>query len=84
MGMAKDETIWGEKKMIVEQEIAWKRENTIWDKGLEFRDVAEHRNGYLGFILTEVINRVFRVYKAGLTIIHKRAGDAVVILWHNL
>lgn len=43
----------------------------------------EHRNGYLGFILVEVINGVFRVYKAGLTIIRNRADDAVVILWHK-
>lgn len=31
----------------------------------------------------EVINEVFRVYKAGLAIICNRAEDAVVILWHK-
>lgn len=59
------------------------RENTICDKGLEFRDIVEHRNAYLGFILMEVINGVFKVYKAGFSIIHKRADDAVVSLWHK-
>lgn len=40
-------------------------------------------NAYLGFMLIEVIDEMLKVSKMGLTIIHMKADDAMVILWHK-
>lgn len=45
--------------------------------------MARDRNGYLGFILLEVIDEMLRVGKTGLAIICNRADDVMVILWHK-